>query len=141
MADPNPNPHPNPNPNPNPSPDPTPNPNLAAGGRGPEEEPVHERPDHLAAVALEHVRQRPELARRLSRAFTVLFLAMRLGVFPAFCTRYVQSVYSGEMGTMVRSERLVRLWAVVNVAAVLGGVVWSKALIQGYIADTRKSRQ
>ena len=85
--------------------------------------------------------QRPELARRLSRAFTVLFLAMRLGVFPAFCTRYVQSVYSGEMGTMVRSERLARLWAVVNVAAVLGGVVWSKALIQGYIADTRKSRQ
>lgn len=82
--------------------------------------------------------QRPGLARALSRLFTLVFLFMRLGVFPAFCLRYVQSVLRGEMGAMVRSERLARLWAIVNVAAVLGGGVWSKALIRGFLADMRR---
>ena len=82
---------------------------------------------------------RPHLARRLSRLFTIAFLVMRLGVFPAFCARYVESVLSGQMGAMIRSERLARLWAVVNVAAVLGGGVWSKALVRGYLADARRA--
>ena len=83
--------------------------------------------------------QRPALARVLSRLFTLVFLFFRLGVFPPFCLRYVQSVLRGEMGRMVRSERLARLWAVVNVAAVLGGVVWSKSLIKGFLADVKRS--
>lgn len=85
-----------------------------------------------------HAKQ-PRLARRLSRLFTVAFLLMRLGVFPAFCAKYVQSVWSGEMGKMIHSERLARLWAVVNVLAVSGGVVWSKSLIKGYLKDSRRA--
>lgn len=85
--------------------------------------------------------QRPQLARRASRLFTILFLLIRLGIFPAFCTRYVQSVLSGDMGAMVGSERLARLWAVINVLAVAGGAVWSKALVAGYLTDVRRARK
>lgn len=81
----------------------------------------------------------PHLARRLSRLFTLTFLVIRLGVFPAFCTRYVQSVWTGEMGRMIHSEKLARLWAIVNVLAVCGGGVWSKSLIKGYFKDSRRA--
>lgn len=79
-------------------------------------------------------------ARRLSRLFTALFLAVRLGVFPPFCAKYVQSVLSGEMGRLVRSETLARVWAVVNVLAVAGGGVWARSLVKGYLADVRRAK-
>ena len=79
------------------------------------------------------------LSRRLARAFTVAFIAVRLGLLPAIFVPYAHSTARGEYDERIGRIRS-KVWCSLIGAVLLGGGVWAKSLIKGALADYRRQK-
>ena len=80
------------------------------------------------------------LERPLSRAFTAAFVPLRSVLLPVYAYALARSALSGRLDRRLGAATA-RLWAVLLLAAVGGGVAWSRALLAGFLKANRLPRQ
>ena len=76
------------------------------------------------------------LERPLSRAFTAAFVPLRSVLLPLYAYALARSAFSGRFDRKL-GVATARLWAVLLLAAVGGGVVWSRVLVSGFLKASR----
>jgi hypothetical protein len=80
-------------------------------------------------------------ARFLSRAFTAGFLAVRVFILPFFVLAFTRQAlrHGGVVEQRVGRPRA-QLWAALIMLSMVGGLVWARSLVRGFLKDLRKDK-